>query len=295
MANASLLDDLPLLADGDVSLSLQGRPANWKAPVEALNQFHPEIVAELHAAFVGAGARLVRTNTARATAVELEHYGLAERAEALNNGASALARQSVGQDGFVMGTLGAPERAGALNEPAWERAQNEQIIYLSDTGVDFFLLHHVSRLADALTMTRRVKGLSDAPVLAALRLDPAGRTEDGHGAAEAAASLAEAGADALGLSCGPGPDALPAALEALMGPGLPVAVLAGLHAAGCNPPYPGAPAMEPEAFAAWLAPLARQGVAILGGCCGCGPTHIRALGEALRVVKGTQPLPDGSA
>ena len=73
-----------------------------------------------------------------------------------------------------MGTLGAPALPGAVRAPDWERAQSEQIIYLSDTGVDFFLLHHVTRLADALTITRRVKDLTDAAPLAGLWRDGAG-------------------------------------------------------------------------------------------------------------------------
>jgi methionine synthase I (cobalamin-dependent) len=56
-----------------------------------------------------------------------------------------------------------------------------------------------------------------------------------------------------------------------------VAVLAGLHVPGSDPPYPGAPTLEPAAFADWLAPLGAQGVAILGGCCGVTPAHIAAL------------------
>ncbi|HKI97442.1 MAG TPA: homocysteine S-methyltransferase family protein [bacterium] len=280
------LAHLPLLADGAVSLGLRTGPPDSAPTVEALNQLDPERVAALHRAFATAGARLLRTNTAHATALELEAQGLADRAEAINNSGSALARRALGGEGFVMGTLGCPQRPGAVREPEWERAQSEQIIYLSDTEVDFFLLNHFARLGDALVVTERIKGLSDAPVLAALRLNAAGRTEEGQSAAEAAAALADAGADALGLSCGPGPEALPACVEALLRTGLPVAVLAGLSAGEADAPYPGAPALDPAAFAAWLAPLAGQGVSILGGCCGATPAHIHALAQAVRAPDG---------
>lgn len=286
MIDPSAFGPLPLLADGDPAQALACREADWQQPVEALNQFRPEAVQALHAEFAAAGARLLRTNTAQATAAALAPHGLAERSEAINNSGSALARRALAQaipagGGFVMGTLAAPPGPGLLQRPDWQRSTVEQIIYLSDTGVDLFLLQHCTRLADALALTGLATRASDAPVLAALLLDAAGRTADGHDAAAAGAALADAGAAALGLSCGPGPQALPACLDALLECGLPVAVLAGVHGGTAAPPYPGAPALDPAAFAAWLAPLAQRGVAILGGCCGVRPAHVRALAQAL--------------
>lgn len=287
---------LPLLADGDPASALRTAQAGAESPgpPEALNQSNPGAVQAVHAAHARAGAELLRTNTAQANAAALAPHGLSERAEAINNSGSALARAGLREAavdgepaGFVMGTLGVPPRAGLLHDPRWERALSEQVIYLSDTAVDFFLLRHVTRLADACTLTGRIRLTSDAPVLAALHLDAHGRTEDGAEAAAAARALREAGAGALGLCCGPGPDALPAALAALLAEGrdagLPVAVLAGIvdSATAGPPPYPGAPALTPDAYAAWLAPLAAQGVAILGGCCGVTARHTLALARAL--------------
>jgi methionine synthase I (cobalamin-dependent) len=281
----ALLAALPLIADGVPTPPPGPRGPGGGAPPEALNQEQPARVQAQHAAYAAAGARLLRTNTAGAQAARLAAHGLAERAEALNNAGSALARAAfaaggglaAGGGGLVMGTLEPPPAPGLVHTPEWRRAYGEQIIYLSDTAVDFFLLQHCTRLEDALALTGAIQRASDAPVLAGLLLDAAGRTADGHGAAAAAKALADAGAGALGLSCGPGPAALPACLEALLAPGLPVAVLAGLHVPGSDPPYPGAPTLEPAAFADWLAPLGAQGVAILGGCCGVTPAHIAAL------------------
>jgi methionine synthase I (cobalamin-dependent) len=306
MLDPSAFAPLPLLADGGVAHALAREPATGAQGVEALNQSRPQAVQALHARYVAAGARLLRTNTALGCAAHLAPAGLADRAEAINNSGSALARRALGPggarppgaapgaaaptesvprlapaQGFVMGTLAPPPQAGLLERPEWRRAYGEQIVYLSDTEVDFFLLQHCTRLADALALTQRVRQVSDAPVLAALQLDAAGRTEDGHDAASAGAALAAAGAGALGLCCGPGPAALAACVEALLGHGLPVAVLAGLDDGAGPPPYAGAPRLDPAGFAAWLAPLAARGVAILGGCCGAGPEHIAALARAL--------------
>lgn len=299
MTDPSAFGPLPLLADGALAGGLRARAPDWRGPLEALNQERPAVVQAVHAEFAAAGARLLRTNTEHASAAALAATGLAERAEALNNSGSALARAgqreaglAVGGQGpvdgaaspavgFVMGALGAPPAPGAVDDPAWQRAYAEQVVYLSDTGVDFILLQHVTRLGDAVALTRRVAAVSDAPVLAALQFDPAGRTAEGADPAHAGAALVEAGAQALGLSCGPGADALPGCVEALLAMGLPVAVLPGVREPDGSAPHPAAPTLEPEAFAAWLAPLAAQGVTILGGCCGVTPAHVRALARAL--------------
>lgn len=308
--------DPPLIADGSVrdALALRlaqpdvgaGSPSRspmrgsaGEAPTlpEALNVSRPEWVREVHEAFARAGARLHRTNTRAAHRPALEAAGLAERCEAVNVSGSALVRAAIGTAGVMMGCLGpigAPGGAPlplALREQAW----GEQAVYLSDTGVDVFLLEHIERLEDALAILRVVKRTSDAPVLAQLRFDAGGRTAEGIAAGEAARRLAAAGADALGVGCGPGPAALPPLVEALLGPGLPVGVMVGVATPGTDgpgaaasgtgspasgAPYPGAPALGPQAFAEALLALGRLGVTILGGCCGVGPRHIHALARA---------------
>jgi len=278
MLDPAFFESPPLLADGGLRHDLAGRPESGGRPPEALNLEQPELVRAAHGAFRAAGAQLLRTNTAHANPLALAPHGLAERAEAVNNSGVALARAGQGFRGLVMGSLAPPPglKPGRLALPSWERAYGEQIVYLSDTGVDFFLLEHFTSLEDALALTRRIAGLSDAPVLAALSPNSGGHTEEGVPLADAAFALAGAGAGALGLSCGTGTARLAEFAEALGAPGLPVALLPGLLAPG----VPGAP-LAPEAFGALLAPFADRGVAILGGCCGVAPAHIRALALAL--------------
>ncbi len=295
MIDLAALQSSPLLADGSVGNDLHGRCAGRAIPVEALNQEDPEAVRAVHEAYADAGAQLLRTNTAQANALALAAYGLADRAEALNNSASALARTALQSRGVVMGTLAPPPESlgteslgieslgtSVMGTPQCQRAYGEQIIYLTDTGVDFFLLEHFSRLGDAVQITDQIKRTSDAPVLAQLKLDATGRTAEGTSAGEAAAALVDAGADALGLSCAPGVGELAALAEALLRQGVPVSVMPGIRRQGRPAPYRGAPLLSPAAFAAALAPLGRMGVTILGGCCGVTPLHIRALAEALQ-------------
>ena len=170
-----------------------------------------------------------------------------------------------------------------------ERAYAEQIIYLADTGVTFVLLEHFGSLEEALRVLRIVHDASDAPVLAQLRFDSRGRTEEGLTCDEAARRLVDAGADALGIGCGPAPEHLPPLLGDLLQFGLPVSVMPGVSGQSLPSPYPEAPDLSPAAFAEMLAGLAEQGAAIVGGCCGVTPEHIRALADRMDKAAPGQP------
>ena len=279
----------PIIADGSVHTELGARlHAGVPHPV-VCNEREPELVRRIHNEYAQAGARALRTNTRGANSVVMGALGLAGRCEAFNNAGSALAFDVAGHSGIRMGTIGAIERGGpgadALPDER-ERAYGEQVVYLSDTGVTFFLLEHFGAADEVLRLLRVVRRNSDAPVLAQLRFDSAGRTDDGLTAAQAAARLAEAGADALGVSCAPGFAHLPPIVDALLATGLPVSLMPGLAHGAETLPYPGAPQATPAAFAAQMLPFIRQGVAIAGGCCGVSPAHIAALARAVAGAAG---------
>ncbi len=71
-------------------------------------------------------------------------------------------------------------------------------------------------------------------------------------------------------------------METLLAQGLPVGVMAGIFTPGVEAPYSDAPALGPTEFAEALAPVAKLGVSILGGCCGVGPGHIQALSKSIK-------------
>jgi methionine synthase I (cobalamin-dependent) len=158
------------------------------------------------------------------------------------------------------------------------RAYAEQAIYLSDTGADVLILEHFGAAEEAALALRAVRDASDAPPLALLRFDGAGRTAEGLGAAEAGRALLEAGAEGLGVSCTPGGAALGAIVAALRPLRVPLGVLLSLESAQPAEPDAGEAALH---FAESLAALAGQGVAIVGGCCGVLPAHLRAAAQRL--------------
>ena len=285
MIDPTLFDSLPLIADGSPGDALRRRHPCRGTPPEALNLENPDAVQRVHGDFAQAGARLLRTNTAHANALALAPYQLNERSEAINNSGTALARAACPSVGAVMGALAAPSPfadAGGSALRELDRVLGEQIVFLSDTGVDFFLLEHfpLSYLPLALETILLVRRLSDAPILVHLRPNEGGPDFGGASLRDAAAALVEGGADALGIGCGIAPERLPPLVETLLESGLPVAVLASLPSPGTPNATPHLPEMTPRAFADSLLPLAAAGAAILGGCCNVGPDHIRALATA---------------
>ncbi len=287
----------PLLTDGSVRDALGLRLPRAQFTPETLNERNPALVQAVHRDFLAAGAMLHRTNTQQANREVMAPLGLEERCEAMNNSGSALLAEVLGAEGVRMGSIGmigADPTGVRPPPPLRERAYSEQIVYLSDTEVSFFLLEHVTDVEEALLVLRLAQHASDAPVLAQLQFGPDGRTADGQSATAAAVRLRDAGAEALGLCCTPPPQQADGILDALLATGLPVSYLPGFshgkRSPGSSPGggranggatggMPWSP--DPAAFAAAVSPWVARGVAIVGGCCGVMPEHIAALAQAL--------------
>ena len=94
----------PLLADGGMGTALIDTGVPVDACMEALNERAPARVAGIHAAFVGAGARLLLTNTFGANRFRLDQHGLADRVGAICAAGVTLAREAAPE--LVAGSIG---------------------------------------------------------------------------------------------------------------------------------------------------------------------------------------------
>ena len=103
----ALIDDGRVhVVDGAMGTMLYQKGVFLDVCFDELAVKHPAIVAEVHAAYAAAGAELVETNTFGANPVKLSHYGLAADTEQLNRAADVVARQAVGDDLAVLGSIG---------------------------------------------------------------------------------------------------------------------------------------------------------------------------------------------
>lgn len=265
---------------------------------ELWNDTHPDVVRGLHAAYFAAGSDFVETNTFGGSRLKLDEYKLGERTSALNAQAARLARAAAPPGRYVAGSIGPTSRLPAEYEPlgdttddAYRATFREQATALAEGGVDLFAVETMMFPQEAVAAVRACKEVADLPVMATMffqyeELHDRDRTMWGESPAEVARNLLAAGADAVGMNCGRGPDravviiremrAVTAApLAAYPNAGLPVTT-------GGRVTYE----LDPETMAREYPALLDAGARVVGACCGSTPEHIRLIAEVVRARRG---------
>ncbi len=274
-----------LVIDGAMGTMLQraGLPAG-ECP-ELINVTAPEMVADVHRLYRLAGADCSTTNTFGGTAPKLAEYGLADRVAELNVAAVRIAQREgsphvladMGPTGLVMEPLG----SATFDEVF--AAFAEQAAALASAGPDAIFIETMTDIAEARCAVLAVKSVTDLPVFASCTFGLAGRMDlSGTDPETAAVVLEAAGADAVGMNCGLGPEEmLPLVRRMISATRLPVfaqpnAGLPRLDESGATV-FPGTPA-EMGAFAA---AAHTAGAAMLGSCCGSTPVFTGAIIDAV--------------
>jgi methionine synthase I (cobalamin-dependent) len=276
-----------LLADGATGTNYQDMGMEPGVAPEEWVFDAPERVGELHRRFAQAGSDLVLTCTFGGSPVRLEDGPLAGRARELNLRAVALAREAVGDDVFVAGSIGPSgqlvEPLGPLGHEAAVAAFTEQAQALVDGGVDLLVLETFFALDEALWAAEAVQAITDLPLVTSFSFDQGTRTMMGLSAADVVAAVAPLGVAAIGANCGRSlqDTAVIASEFAAAGTAVPLwikpnAGVPQVTAEGVVYPE------DPTSFGAKVAALADAGAHVLGGCCGSTPEHVAALRQALR-------------
>lgn len=280
-----------LLFDGAMGTQLQARGLAAGELPELLCLTHPEVVTDVHAAYVAAGADVVTTNTFGANAAKL---GDAATVEEVFAAAVSCARASgaryVAADLGPTGQLLAPMGPLAFDD-AYELFAR-QVRAAEAAGADLFVIETMSDLAEAKAALLAARENSSLPALVTMTFEEDGRTFLGTTPEVAALTLSSLGAAAVGINCSLGPAEV-APLVARMADWarcpLMVQANAGLpHVEDGVTVYD----IGPDEFAAAVVPMLESGVSILGGCCGTTPEHIaveRALLSGRAPVRRTLP------
>lgn len=282
LLDAALGGERFLLLDGAMGTQLQARGLAAGELPELLCLSHPEVVTDVHAAYVAAGADVVTTNTFGANAAKL---GDAASVEEVFSAAVACARATAPR--YVAADLGPTGQLLAPMGPlpfddAYELFAR-QVRAAAAAGADLFVIETMSDLAEAKAALLAVRENSDLPAIVTMTFEEDGRTFLGTTPEVASLTLSSLGAAAVGINCSLGPAEV-APLVARMAPWarcpLAVQANAGLpHVEGDATVYD----IGPERYAADVAPMLDSGVTILGGCCGTTPDHIAALRALLSV------------
>jgi len=279
----TFLEPGPLLTDGGMGTSLVERGVPVGACFEALNADDPGLVASVHRAFVEAGARMVLSNTFGANRFALRRRGMTERVSELCARGVEIARSS---GALVAGSVG-PLRVrlapyGRVRPAEAFDAFAEQIAALDQAGVDLVLIETQSDLAEIEQAVAAARDVSDLAVAVTITITADDRTLLDDSPEQVAERLVKLAPDAIGVNCGYGPAQAIRVIRA-MRPALGrVPLIARPNAGGPQQVggrflYPA----TPDYFAENARLLLAEGVSVIGGCCGTGPAHVRAMAATL--------------
>jgi 5-methyltetrahydrofolate--homocysteine methyltransferase len=279
-------------------------PKDLKGNNELLVFTRPDVITEIHEAYLAVGADIIETNTFGATSVAQEDYDLAPLAREMNVEAARLARAACDKYGtpdrprFVAGAFGPTPRTASIspdvNDPGARNvdfdtlraAYYEQAEGLLEGGADLFLVETIFDTLNAKAAIFAIDELFEATgerlpvIISGTVTDASGRILSGQTVSAFWHSVRHARPIAVGLNCALG--------AALMRPYLEeLAKAAGDTFISC---YPNAglpnPMSEtgfdetPEVTGALMEDFARAGLLnIAGGCCGTTPEHIAAIAQ----------------
>ncbi|MCY9027871.1 bifunctional homocysteine S-methyltransferase/methylenetetrahydrofolate reductase [Bacillus inaquosorum] len=255
---------------------------------EELNISKPEEIQRIHKAYVEAGANIIQTNTYGANYIKLSRHGLEDDIKKMNQEAVKIARASAG-DAYVLGTMGGirtfNKNAYSLDEI--KRSFREQLYLLLHEEPDGLLLETYYDLEEAREVLKIARKETSLPIMLNVSMHEQGVLQDGTPLSEALRSIADLGADIVGINCRLGPYHM---IEALSEVPIFDDVFLSVY------PNSSLPSLEEGRlvyetddtyFQNSASEFRKQGARIIGGCCGTTPNHIRAMAEA---VGGLAPI-----
>ncbi|MDG2277812.1 MAG: methionine synthase [Pseudomonadales bacterium] len=315
-----------LILDGAYGTALQGyklaeedyrgaRFSGHGSPLQGnhdvLNLVKPEVVAEVHASYLDAGADIISTNTFSATSLAQADFGLEDFAFEINQTGAELARQiadrytTVDKPRFVAGSIGPTNRSASLSPdvdaPGFRNITFDELVEIYTESIDGLIAGGVHLLMletvfDTLNAkaaiyamlrrndARKQNQLAPLPIIVSGTItDASGRTLSGQTTEAFLNSIAHANPMAVGLNCALGAEQLRPYISELakLSP-FPVSV----HPNAGLPNAFGEYDQTAEQMAEIVSDYAESGwVNIVGGCCGTTPKHIAAIATAMAELR----------
>jgi 5-methyltetrahydrofolate--homocysteine methyltransferase len=254
---------------------------------ELLVATRPDAIAQLHNSFFEVGCEVVETDSFGSLSYTLAEYGIGERAHELNFKAAQIAKDvASGYGGWVAGSIGPGTKFPSLGQirfPEFRDAYEVQARGLLEGGVDLLLIETVFDLLQAkaaIVACRRAMAAvgRQVPVQVQVTIELTGRMLPGTEIGAALVALDALRPDVIGINCATGPTEMHEHLRhlsqhcrvpisCLPNAGLPSVVDGKMH-------YDLTPDQLAEHHARFITEL---GVNVIGGCCGSGPEHLRAV------------------
>ncbi|MFD7963629.1 methionine synthase [Streptomyces zaomyceticus] len=308
-----------VVADGAMGTMLQAADPsmddfrNLEGCNEILNLTRPDIVASVHDAYFSVGVDCVETNTFGANLAALAEYGIENQVYELSEAGARIARAAAdahtaadGRPRWVLGSMGPGTKLPTLGHITYEplrEAFRQNAEGLIRGGADALLIETSQDLlqtkAAVIGARRALDWVGvDLPVIVQVTVETTGTMLLGSEIGAALTALEPLGIDMIGLNCATGPAEMTEHLRHLSrharvpisvmpNAGLPVLTSDGAH-------YPLSPAELADAQEAFVR---EYGPALVGGCCGTTPEHLREIVDRVRgaAVPDRRPEPEAGA
>ena len=281
-----LLDELQtriLCGDGAMGTLLLEAGIPLKHCFEELCVTEPDRITTIHQQYIGAGARVIETNSFGANAVRLERFGLENRVVEINCAAARVACLAArGKAVYVAGSVGP---LGLDGNEALARGIDrgncfrEQIMGLLEGGVDLIFFETFMDCEEMEIAFQARKEVGGGLTICSFSCGPEGETSQGMSLVDAFAKLCALGARIMGVNCMNGPQSIVQLRQRV-----PVE---GLFTAYPNAGFPKYHEgrfiydTAPDCFAQSAREMVSQGARLVGGCCGTNPKHIAAIATAI--------------
>ncbi|MCG6273238.1 methionine synthase [Vibrio vulnificus] len=314
-----------LLIDGGMGTMIQGyklqeqdyrgeRFADWHSDLKGNNDLlvltQPQLIKEIHRAYLEAGADILETNTFNATTIAMADYDMESLSEEINFAAAKLAREAADEwtaknpakPRYVAGVLGPTNRTCSIspdvNDPGYRNVSFDELVeaYSESTralirgGSDLILIETIFDTLNAKACAFAVDSVFEElgfalPVMISGTItDASGRTLSGQTTEAFYNSLRHVRPISFGLNCALGPDELRPYVEELSRIS---ETFVSTHPNAGLPNAFGEYDLSPEEMAEHVKEWAQSGfLNLIGGCCGTTPEHIRHMAMA---VEGVSP------
>lgn len=277
-----------ILLDGAMGTMLMSKGLEAGQAPERMNLERPDVVKEVHRAYVEAGSNIILTNTFGANRFRLQRHGLDDRVREINLAAAKLAREvadeysnvvvagSVGPTGELMAPFGKLNFEDAL------QAFAEQVAGLSGGGVDVIWIETMADLQEVKAAVQGARSVTRLPISVTMTFESKGRTMMGVTPEQLVQLAHELELSAVGANCGKGPQELEAVIERMHKAGCQLPIIAKANA-GIPKLVEGKVVYDgsPEIMAEHAQTVRQYGATLIGACCGSSPAHIQEMRRAL--------------
>ncbi len=291
-----LLDELQtrvLCGDGAIGTLLLEEGIPLERCFEELCVTEPDRIEKIHQQYIGAGARVIETNTFGANAVRLERFGLEGRVTEINRAAAHIAATTArGKDVYVAGSVGPLGISGdEASARGIDRAHcfREQVSALLEGGAQLIFFETFMDFEEMEIAFRARKEIDKGLTICSFACAPEGRISSGMLLVDAFAKLQALGARMVGVNCMNGPHGMVQLLQRV-----PADYLLAAYPNAGYPKYHEGRFIyhtAPDYFAQSAREMVAEGARLIGGCCGTNPTHIAAIAAAIANLQPVRSKP----